>query len=150
LIPPSGEVAGFRINGVNAEDRSSEGLSGAGDVNGDGLDDLVIGADKIDLLTQGGAATGAPTAFTRAADSATTNANTIVANVFTDADGATIGNQALGLNSAALVLDGTSTYLIVNDGTAGFQSANDLVINLTGITGTLPAFGSIPVATFFV
>jgi Ca2+-binding RTX toxin-like protein len=116
----------------------------------DRITDFAIGADKIDLLTQGGAATGAPAGFTRAADSAATNINTIVTNVFADADGATAGNQALGLNRAALVLANTSTYLIVNDGTAGFQSANDLVINLTGITGTLPAFGSIPVANFFV
>ncbi|MBJ7901578.1 MAG: hypothetical protein GC158_17050 [Cyanobacteria bacterium RI_101] len=116
----------------------------------DRVSDFAIGADKIDLLTQGGAAMNAPAAFTRAADSATTNINTIVNNVFADADGATAGNQALAPNSAALVKANASTYLIVNDGTAGFQSANDLVVNLTGITGTLPALGSIPVANFFV
>ncbi|MFN5513829.1 MAG: ELWxxDGT repeat protein, partial [Cyanobacteriota bacterium] len=116
----------------------------------DRISDFAIGADKIDLLTQGGAATGAPAAFTRAADSATTNINTIVTNVFADSNGATWGSQALGLNSAVLVRANTSTYLIVNDGTAGFQSANDLVINLTGITGTLPALGAIPVGNFFV
>jgi Ca2+-binding RTX toxin-like protein len=116
----------------------------------DRVSDFAIGADKIDLLTQGGAAMNAPAAFTRAADSATTNINTIVNNVFADADGATAGNQALALNSAALVKANASTYLIVNDGTAGFQSANDLVVNLTGITGTLPVLGSIPVANFFV
>jgi Ca2+-binding RTX toxin-like protein len=116
----------------------------------DRISDFAIGADKIDLLTQGGAAIGAPIAFTRAADSVTTNVNTIVTNIFTDADGALAGNQALGLNSAALVRANTSTYLIVNDGTAGFQSTNDLVINLTGITGTFPALGTIPVGNFFV
>ncbi|MFN5514685.1 MAG: bluetail domain-containing putative surface protein [Cyanobacteriota bacterium] len=116
----------------------------------DRISDFAIGADKIDLLTQGGAVTGAPAGFTRAADSATTKINTIVTNVFTDADGATAGNQDLGLNRAALVKAGSSTYLIVNDGVAGFQNANDLVINLTGITGTLPAFGAISVGNFFV
>ncbi|NCR19167.1 MAG: hyalin, partial [Microcystis aeruginosa LL13-03] len=117
----------------------------------DRVTDFAIGDDKIDLLSQAGAAINAPVAFTRAADSTTTNINTIVTNVFTDANGATAGNQALGINSAVLVRDNTaSTYLIINDGTAGFQSANDLVINLTGLTGTLPALGTIAVNSFFV
>jgi ELWxxDGT repeat protein len=117
----------------------------------DQVTDFAIGTDKIDLLSQAGAAINAPVAFTRATDSTTTNINTIVTNVFTDANGATAGNQALGINSAALVRDNSSsTYLIINDGTAGFQSANDLVINLTGLTGSLPALGPIPVNSFFV
>jgi hypothetical protein len=37
-------TAGFRINGIDATDRSGFRVSGAGDVNGDGLADLVIGA----------------------------------------------------------------------------------------------------------
>ena len=35
---------GFRLNGVTAGDRSGFAVSGAGDVNGDGLADLLIGA----------------------------------------------------------------------------------------------------------
>jgi hypothetical protein len=118
----------------------------------DRVTDFAIGDDKIDLLSQAGGAINAPVAFTRATDSTTTNINTIVTNVFTDANGATAGNQALGMNSAALVrvANTTTTYLIINDGTGGFQSANDLVINLTGLTGTLPALGTIPVNSFFV
>jgi ELWxxDGT repeat protein len=117
----------------------------------DRVTDFAIGTDKIDLLSQTGAAINAPVAFTRAADSTTTNINTIVTNVFIDANGATAGNQALGINSAVLVRDNSSsTYLIINDGTLGFQSANDLVINLTGLTGTLPALGTIAVNSFFV
>ena len=117
----------------------------------DRVTDFAIGTDKIDLLSQAGGAINAPVAFTRATDSTTTNINTIVTNVFTDANGATAGNQALGTNSAVLVRDNSSsTYLIINDGTAGFQSANDLVINLTGLTGTFPALGTIAVNSFFV
>ncbi|MFN6185199.1 MAG: ELWxxDGT repeat protein [Microcystis sp.] len=118
----------------------------------DRVTDFAIGTDKIDLLSQAGGAINAPLAFTRAANSTTTNINTIVTNVFTDANGATAGNQALGTNSAALVrvANATTTYLIINNGTAGFQSANDLVINLTGLTGTLPALGTIAVNSFFV
>ncbi|ELS04788.1 FG-GAP repeat protein [Xenococcus sp. PCC 7305] len=35
---------GFTINGANAADRSGFSVSNAGDVNGDGLDDIIIGA----------------------------------------------------------------------------------------------------------
>jgi hypothetical protein len=35
---------GFRLDGVAADDRSGFAVSAAGDVNGDGLDDLIIGA----------------------------------------------------------------------------------------------------------
>ena len=39
---------GFVLNGITASDRSSESLSGAGDINGDGVDDLIIGATGAD------------------------------------------------------------------------------------------------------
>ena len=35
---------GFTINGINLRDASGYSVSGAGDINGDGLDDLIIGA----------------------------------------------------------------------------------------------------------
>jgi len=39
---------GFVINGVNAGDRSGFSVSQAGDVNGDGIDDVIIGARQAD------------------------------------------------------------------------------------------------------
>jgi len=39
---------GFRINGIAADDRSGSSVSSAGDVNGDGIDDLIIGASGAD------------------------------------------------------------------------------------------------------
>ncbi|MFN7553779.1 Calx-beta domain-containing protein, partial [Microcystis sp.] len=120
----------------------------------DHIIDFAINSDKIDLLTQAGNATSAPSSFSRAANSTVTTLQNLVNQVFTDANGATIGNQGLGVNSAALVQVTTGaiagTYLVINDSTAGFQSSNDLLINITGFTGTLPALGNILVGNFFV
>jgi hypothetical protein len=41
---------GFAINGIAAYDRSGRSVSSAGDVNGDGFDDLIIGAPFADGL----------------------------------------------------------------------------------------------------
>ncbi|MEH2007704.1 MAG: integrin alpha, partial [Nostoc sp.] len=37
---------GFVINGINADDHSGWSVSSAGDINGDGIDDLIIGTDE--------------------------------------------------------------------------------------------------------
>ncbi|UYV11435.1 MAG: integrin alpha [Phycisphaera sp.] len=39
---------GFRLDGAGAEDRSGRAVAFVGDVNGDGLDDLIVGADLAD------------------------------------------------------------------------------------------------------
>ena len=39
---------GFILNGIDANDRSGGAVSSAGDVNGDGYDDLIIGANRAD------------------------------------------------------------------------------------------------------
>ncbi|MEQ8464997.1 DUF4347 domain-containing protein [Coleofasciculus sp. E1-EBD-02] len=39
---------GFVLNGVDEDDYSGHSLSGAGDINGDGIDDLIIGANRAD------------------------------------------------------------------------------------------------------
>ena len=39
---------GFTLNGIDANDGSGISASGAGDINGDGFDDLIIGAHGAD------------------------------------------------------------------------------------------------------
>ena len=41
---------GFVVNGINEYDRAGYSVSSAGDVNGDGLDDFIIGAPGVDLI----------------------------------------------------------------------------------------------------
>ncbi len=41
-------MGGFGINGIDPDDRSGQSVSGAGDVNGDGLDDVIVGASEAD------------------------------------------------------------------------------------------------------
>jgi FG-GAP repeat len=43
------ETNGFVINGINSENRSGFSVSGARDVNGDGIDDLIISAIGADF-----------------------------------------------------------------------------------------------------
>ncbi|MDJ0626610.1 MAG: peptidoglycan DD-metalloendopeptidase family protein, partial [Rhodobacter sp.] len=47
---------GFFIQGDMANDQSARSVSSAGDINGDGIDDLIIGAAGVDVVDQEGAA----------------------------------------------------------------------------------------------
>ena len=53
-VAPSVELSsingtnGFVINGIDTSDRSGRSVSGAGDVNGDGIDDLIVGASNAE------------------------------------------------------------------------------------------------------
>ncbi|MBG1261407.1 bluetail domain-containing putative surface protein [Nostoc commune] len=119
----------------------------------DRITDFNIVTDAIGLFSSDGSTAITPSSFTRAGDKTATTLLNLANQVFTDANGAVAGNQALGVNGAALVRVTSGaiagTYLAINNSTAGFQANSDLLVNLTGLTGTLPALGNIAVSSFF-
>ncbi len=50
---------------------------------------------------------------------------------------AVLTNTTFVANGAATFTFGTQTFLALNNATAGFQSANDALIEITGFTGSL-------------
>ena len=50
-------TGGFVINGQNTRDYSGFSVASAGDINGDGFDDLIVGADSADPAGRGAAGT---------------------------------------------------------------------------------------------
>jgi ELWxxDGT repeat protein len=121
----------------------------------DRITDFQFGSDTVDLFSSNGSALPAPTGFSRASNNTTARTLSDLATaVFRDANGAAAGNQALGANRAALVVATRSpiagTYLFINDGNAARNNSQDLLIHLTGFSGTLPALGVIPVNSVFI
>jgi hypothetical protein len=144
-----GGVGADYLNGGDGSDNFVFRFGQSSDTVTDRIVDFMVGTDKIDLFSPAGLA--APSSFSRANDNAT--ATTLSALVqAADADGAISGNQAL-VNGGAVIVVSTGagiagTYLIIDNGMSGFTS-NDLVVNITGLSGSVPLFGSITVNSFF-
>jgi len=129
---------GFAINGIAANDQSGISVSSAGDVNGDGFDDLIIGAWLADpngiinagqsyvLFGQASSPTNQPPVAN--SDSATTAQNTVVtleastllAND-TDADG-----DSLSLTEVSNAVNGSVTF---SDGNVIFTPSTNFTGN---------------------
>ena len=106
---------GFRLDGIDAADRSGYSVSGAGDVNGDGLADLIVGAYVAD-----------PGGDSSAGESYV---------VFGKADSATVNLGALG--NGGFRLDGIdaadrSGYSVSGAGDVNGDGLADLIVGAPG------------------
>jgi Ca2+-binding RTX toxin-like protein len=101
----------------------------------DRISTFAVGYDKFDILTSGGLNVIIQS-YTVAGTRTATDLNSLMQQVFTDVNLSQSGNQSLGINSSAFVRWQSSAYLVVNDGTFGFQSSSDLIMNVTGYNGS--------------
>ena len=82
------------------------------------------------------------------------NLTAAVTAAYADANPTVIGAQALAANQAVFFSFGATastrrTYLAVNDSNPGYNSVSDLLIEVTGIVGTLPS-GSLASKSYFI
>jgi hypothetical protein len=87
---------GFAINGINDSDQSGQSVSGAGDVNGDGIADIIIGApDANSQVGESYMVFGSKSGFTTPFNLADLNGNN--GFVINGINGADAGESGLGL-----------------------------------------------------
>jgi len=141
---------GFRLDGATTNDRSGASVSAAGDVNGDGIDDLLIGAHRADSNgTDSGASYvvfGRSTAF-----ASTIDLSSLVGSSGFRLDGVSAGDQSGDSVSAAGDVNGDGIDDLVigafaadpNGGTSGSSyvvfgrsTAFASIINLSGLDGS--------------
>ena len=142
------------LTGLAGADRFAFRFSQSAITAPDRITDFAFNSDKITLLSSTGSPLLLPSAFSRAADNlSATSLSQLATSVFADANGALAGNQPLAPNAAALVRATNAaiagTYLLINDPASPLNASNDLLINLTGQSGTLPAIGIIPATSVF-
>jgi len=128
---------GFAINGIAEGDQSGRSVSSAGDVNGDGIDDLIIGAAGADpngissagqsyvVFGQGTTPTNQPPVANP--DSATTAQNTAVT-----LEASTLLANDTDPNGDSLSLTGVSNAV---NGSVTFSNSNVIFTPSTNFTG---------------
>ena len=114
-------ATGFVINGVSADDYSGYSVSGAGDVNGDGLDDLIIGSPESD---PNGPLSGASFVVFGKTDGAAVELSAIEANSGTTAAGFMINGVSAD--------DSSGRSSVSNAGDVNGDGLDDLIIGAMG------------------
>jgi len=123
-------IGGFAINGVAAGDRAGSSVGAAGDVNGDGFADLIVGANGVDAnsLTDSGAAYVVfGGAFTGGVTLGTTGDDTLTAGTGNAQLVAGQGNDTLTGGAGNDVLSGGAGNDILSGG-----AGNDVLYGGTG------------------
>ena len=120
---------GFAINGIDGVDeedligdRSSESVSGAGDVNGDGIDDLLIGAPQRSVGAE--SAGEAYIVYGRIENLGDVNND----NEYTNEDAYLISRVAVGLDAEFAAYSGIDPLLVADVNSDGVISAFDSAI----------------------
>ena len=128
-------TGGFVVNGVSTLDQAGRSVSGAGDVNGDGVPDLLVGApfDDPNGADSGAAfvvfgSAGAETDFTQVAAFVTDE------DISVSIDGLTISDADVGEGSLEVTLVATNGTIDV--GASGATVTDDQTASVT-ITGSL-------------
>ena len=147
---------GFRLDGIDAGDRSGFSVASAGDVNGDGFDDLVIGAYRAspDGRMEAGetyAVFGAATGFVQSITTGTLESDLLSGTENADVIDALAGNDWILPGAGADLVDGGDGTDMVSyvdqvgridvrqngsDITVLHRDFIDDLINVEGVTGT--------------
>ena len=112
---------GFVVNGVGADDGSGVSVSNAGDINGDGLDDLIIGADGANPSGQNSAGQSYVVFGKASGFSASIDASTL--------DGSN-GFVINGIN----VYDGSGSLIVSSAGDVNGDGFDDLIVGAPSAT----------------
>ena len=72
------------------------------------------------------------------------------AKAYADTGSTPGGTQTLGAGGAVFFRWNNRSYLSVNDSTAAFGAASDLVIDVNNFVGTLPTGLVTPVSNYFI
>ena len=130
---------GFKISGVAGGDYSGWSVSGAGDINGDGTDDLIVGARGAD---PNGSASGA--SYVIFGQGTGTLTPTLSAGNLTIADTVGVANNlTVSISGANLVItDATQAFASAPAGGTLSNSNKTLTIALASITAGLTFNGS--------
>lgn len=99
------------------------------------IKDFVAGTDKIGIVDTGGAATSMVLTAAQTIETAVTLSDVYagITAIAASVDGGALSGAVVTVSGGAAA----GTYLYVNDAMGAVSNANDMLINITGITGTL-------------